>query len=169
MQTDAGKKLFLCQIFPKSVALSPSSLRCYAAVYLETQHDHSFCLSPGAESKITFTHGVLMCLHGKCVFHYQKSEIKTESQVYYEESEASADKKIGSGSIGNWGPSGAITGFRNVCIHVCVCMCVYGGFGGGGCLTADLSSGCAQTVCVFFKRRSHPVVGKPNTVCAPRC
>lgn len=42
--------------------------------------------------------------------------------MYYEESEASADKKIGSGSIGNWGPSVATTGFSGVCIDVCVCL-----------------------------------------------
>lgn len=48
--------------------------------------------------------------------------------------------EIGSGRTENWGPLRTMRRFRSV--YKCECVC-------GGGVTTALSSGCAQTVCVF--------------------
>lgn len=105
------------------------SLRCDTAAYLAMEHGDESCAPPsGGQEKEAFTYEALMCLSGLCVFLLLK--------------QAAARRRIGSGSAGDWVPSGAIGGLTSVCFNAsvcgCVCWCV---LCGRGCVCAGLRGG----------------------------
>lgn len=127
--------------------------RCYTAVCSEEEKMvPPVSLQEGSSlGKIPFTHKALMCLCEQvCVCVRQKWKVKQkrerererdrERDVLQRKQSRQHRPEIGSGRTGNWGPLRTMRGFRSV--YKCVCVC-------GGGVTTALSSGCAQTVCVF--------------------
>lgn len=111
------------------------------------------------QKKMSLTHKVLVCLNGRCVFLLIEP--------------AAVRRGVGDGGSGNWGPlRGHHRPYKCGLFKASVRVLVYVGAwkGHGGVQTADLSSGCARTVCVFIEV-SHlaQFLEKPNTVCASRC